>query len=102
MNAAVAATSSSKLPEYREGAIRNLLEDEQNLLGHLRELDIVPLLLVHTHLTGDETWLEDFAPYIRGARRWEVAEPDELCDELRRPLVRVFTEHRDDDGAQPP
>ena len=41
---------------------------EPNLLdARLAQLDPVPLLLVYTHLSGDETLLERCRPYIKGA-----------------------------------
>lgn len=89
------------LPEYQDHLVQRLLEDETLLLDRLRELDIIPLLLVHTHLTGDETWLDKFAPFVKGAWSFEVEAPEPLAEDLRLSLVQVFKVYRDEGRPLP-
>jgi len=91
-----------EMPEFREGVMQRLASDEADLIAHLRELDIVPLLLVHTHLTGDESWLDRLAPHIKGAWSFEVEAPEALCEELRQSAARVFRDYAASNRPLPP
>jgi 4-hydroxyacetophenone monooxygenase len=96
------SAQASQMPEHRAGALAALLQDEGRLLAHLRETHVVPLLLVHTHLAGDEGWLERFAPYIKGPWTFDEHAPDALKAELCRSLVAAFRGYRDSNRPLPP
>jgi len=91
-----------RLPEYRDDPFAAILEDETKLDGRLAELDTVPLLLVYTHLSGDEAMLDRFAPYIKGAWSFEEESPEELKAELRSALIATLREYRDAGRPLPP
>ncbi len=55
--------------------------------GHLPTL-----LMVHVHLTGDEVWLDRFAPYIRPPFFGGIAVPADLAQELRDRLFARLTD----------
>jgi 4-hydroxyacetophenone monooxygenase len=90
------------LPEQRPGVLEAVLEDESALLGRLRGAHIVPLLLVHAHLTGDESWLDRFAPYIEGPWSYEEHAPETLKEQLRQSFIRVLKTYRDGRRPLPP
>jgi 4-hydroxyacetophenone monooxygenase len=96
------SAQASQMPEHRAGALAGLLQDETFLIDQFREAHVVPLLLVHTHLTGDESWLERFAPYIKGPWTFDVHAPDELKAELGRSLLKVLKDYRDSGRPLPP
>jgi 4-hydroxyacetophenone monooxygenase len=83
------------LPEQRPNAIDILLQDEHLLEERLAALDPVPLLLVYTHLSGDEALLERFAPHIHGAWSYEVEAPEALKAELRHAMIATLKDYRD-------
>jgi 4-hydroxyacetophenone monooxygenase len=97
-----AADPASLPPEHRAGVLGALLQDEAALLARLREVDIVPLLLVHTHLTGEAAWLDRFAPHIKGAWSFEVEAPDALQEALRRSLAAAFRALHESGAPLPP
>jgi 4-hydroxyacetophenone monooxygenase len=76
-------------------------EDPQRLDAHLAQLDPVPLLLVYTHLSGDETLLERFRPHIKGAWSFEVDVPEDLQAELRAKTIATFREYAENDRPLP-
>lgn len=82
-------------PEYREGILGELLQEPSQLQARLLELDDVPLLLVYTHLSGDEDLLRRYAPHIKGAWAFEV----EPVPELKRELVAALIATLDDYAA---
>ena len=84
-----APSHAALLPENRPNALERLLADER-LAERLRNVDIVPLLLVTTHLRGDADWLERFGPHIKGPWSFDVDAPEELREELRQDLVRLL------------
>jgi hypothetical protein len=47
--------------------LNHTLGDATHLRAAIDEADIVPLLLVLAHLSGDEAILDEAAPYIHGA-----------------------------------
>jgi 4-hydroxyacetophenone monooxygenase len=65
-------------PEHRAGVLQELLAERDLLEARLMELDDVPLLLVYTHLSGDEALLQRYAPHIKGAWAFEVDPVPEL------------------------
>lgn len=91
-----------ELPELRENALAALLNDESLLAHNLRDLDIVPLLLVYTHLSGDDSMLDAFAPHIHGAWSFEVSPPDSLVARLHEALIDVLKGYRDNNRPLPP
>lgn len=93
---------SAELPEYRERPFDALLADDHLLEERLAQLDPVPLLLVYTHLTGDESLLARFAPYIKGAWSFEVDVPEQLGAELRVLIADAFRDFRANGSALPP
>lgn len=92
----------AQLPELRAGVLQALLQDEARLLDHLRGVHVVPLLLVHTHLTGDESWLDRFAPHIKGPWTFDEHAPEALKEELRQALVAALRAYREDGRGLPP
>ncbi|MCB2077503.1 MAG: NAD(P)/FAD-dependent oxidoreductase, partial [Novosphingobium sp.] len=62
----------------------------------------VPLLLVYTHLTGDESFLERYAPHIKGAWAFEVDDVPELKRALCQALVATFREYAEAGKPLPP
>ena len=71
-------------------ALRALVADKVRLADALKAADIVPLLLVYTHLSGDETMLERFRPLIKGAWSFEVESDEKLEAELREKLIATL------------
>ncbi len=96
------AHSAAMLPEYRDRPFDALLADVQQLDERLAELDPVPLLLVYTHLSGDESLLARFAPYIMGAWSFEVDVPEQLRAELRSRVAAAFKDYGAQGRALPP
>ena len=56
-------------------ALKLLVAEPDLLDARLAQLDPVPLLLVYTHLSGDENLLQRCRPYIKGAWSFEVDVP---------------------------
>lgn len=84
-------------------ALKKLVATDLQLLdAHLAALDPVPLLLVYTHLSGDETLLERFRPHINGAWSFEVDIPEPLQVELREKLIATFKDYVANDRPLPP
>ncbi|HEX7819692.1 MAG TPA: NAD(P)/FAD-dependent oxidoreductase [Sphingobium sp.] len=75
--------------------------DPKVLDAHLSQLDPVPLLLVYTHLSGDETLLEKFRPHIKGAWSFEVEVPEDLKAELRAKTIATFRDYAANDRPLP-
>ncbi len=69
---------SQEPPEYREGILAELLREPDLLEARLMALDDVPMLLVYTHLSGDESLLQRYAPHVKGAWAFEVEQVPEL------------------------
>ena len=70
--------------------LKNLVADRPRLADALKAADIVPLLLVYTHLSGDETMLDRFRPLIKGAWSFEVESDAVLEAELRDKLIATL------------
>ena len=84
-------------------SLKDLVASEPELLdAHLAALDPVPLLLVYTHLSGDETLLEKFRPHIKGAWSFEAEIPAELQAELRAKAIATFRDYAENDRPLPP
>lgn len=84
-------------------ALKELVAIAPDVLdAHLAALDPVPLLLVYTHLSGDETLLEKFRPHIKGAWSFEVEAPEDLQAELRRKAAATFRDYAENGRPLPP
>src|ERR1700712_1622810 len=84
-------------------ALKALVATDPHLLdAHLAQLDPVPLLLVYTHLSGDESLLDTFRPYIKGAWSFEAEVPETLQVELRQKLIATLKDYADNDRPLPP
>ena len=97
-----AALPSAAAPEHRAGVLQALLADRAQLEARLMALDDVPMLLVYTHLTGDESLLREYAPHIRGAWAFEVDEVPELKARLCKALMATFADYAASNRPLPP
>jgi 4-hydroxyacetophenone monooxygenase len=82
--------------------LKNLVADRTRLVDALKAADIVPLLLVYTHLSGDETMLDRFRPLIKGAWSFEVESDEALEAELRDKLIATLEHYANNGHALPP
>ena len=89
-------------PEYRPGVLQDLLADRANLEAHLLALDDVPMLLVYTHLSDDETLLQAYAPHIKGAWAFEVEQVPELKQRLVSALIATLEDYAANQRPLPP
>jgi 4-hydroxyacetophenone monooxygenase len=69
------------------------LGDTAQLRAALAEADIVPLLLVLAHLSGDDALLDEAAPFIHGAWNFMHTLPDGLQDRIRDRLLVVLSDY---------
>ena len=83
-------------------ALKALVGDRMHLEEALKAADVVPLLLVYTHLSGDESLLDAFRPHIKGAWSFEVEVPEALQGELRTKLIAALEEYAANDRPLPP
>jgi len=83
-------------------ALKALVSEPHLLDARLAELDPVPLLLVYTHLSGDESLLERCRPYIKGAWSFEVEIPADLQAELRSKVIATLTDYAETGRTLPP
>ncbi|MCB2061759.1 MAG: NAD(P)/FAD-dependent oxidoreductase, partial [Novosphingobium sp.] len=89
-------------PEHRESVFTDLLAEADLLENRLMALDDVPLLLVYTHLTEDESFLREYAPHIKGAWAFEVEDVPELKRRLCKALVATFRDYAESGRPLPP
>ncbi len=89
-------------PEYRADILGELLAERDLLEGRLMQLDDVPLLLVYTHLSGDETLMARYAPHIKGAWAFEVDYVPELKRELVASLIATLEDLAASGRSLPP
>lgn len=82
--------------------LKALVADRPRLVDALKAADPVPLLLVYTHLSGDETMLERFRPHIKGAWSFEVEAPEDLAAVLREKLVDTLEDYAASARPLPP
>ena len=82
--------------------LKNLVADRPRVADALKAADIVPLLLVYTHLSGDETMLERFRPLIKGAWSFEVENDEALEAELRDKLIATLEDYAKSGKSLPP
>ena len=84
-------------------AFQELIASPPEVLeAHLIALDPVPLLLVYTHLSGDESLLEKFRPHIKGAWSFEAEIPHDLQAELRARVAATFKDYATHNRPLPP
>lgn len=70
--------------------------DREALSRALEEANLETLLMVHTHLTQDKAFLEEFAPYIKPLYGTEPTQiPDSLAAELRERLEKLLSQGSD-------
>ena len=101
MNAETPSTRQ-EAPEYRPGILAELLAEPALLEDRLMALDDIPLLLVYTHLSGDEGLLQRYAPHVKGAWAFEVDDVPALKRELVRALIATFEDYAAKGKALPP
>ncbi len=89
-------------PEHRPGILNELLRDRKQLTHNLLALDDAPLLLVYTHLSGDEALMRRYAPHIKGAWSFEVESVPELKCELVDALIATFADYAAANRPLPP
>ncbi len=91
-------------PEHRPGVLQALIADNDAdvLEARLMQLDDVPLLLVYTHLTGDESLLQAYAPHIKGAWAFDVDDVPDLKRRLCKALIETFADYAAHDRPLPP
>lgn len=91
--------SSADNPEALKALVTT---DPAALDARLAQLDPVPLLLVYTHLSGDDIMLDAFRPYIKGAWSFEAEIPDTLQAQLRERLIATLRDYAENDRPLPP
>ena len=89
-------------PEYRPEALKDLLREKDMLEERLMALDDVPLLLVYTHLTGDESLFQAYAPHIKGAWSFDVDDVPDLKRRLCQALIATFEDYAATGRPLPP
>ena len=99
---AVPPPASHEPPEHHAGVLQELLAERDLLEDRLMQLDDVPLLLVYTHLSGNEALLQRYAPHIKGAWAFEVDPVPELKRELVRALIATFEDYAASGRPLPP
>src|SRR5271168_5415637 len=67
-----------------------LVADEALLDLALEGADAAPLLMVLVHLTGEEHWLDQVAPYIHGPWNFQESVPEDLKQRLRARMKEVL------------
>jgi 4-hydroxyacetophenone monooxygenase len=85
--------------------LHGLTADEQLLDLALEGADIAPLLMVLVHLSGEEHWLDEVAPYINGPWNFQESVPEPLKLRLRARMKEVlldFAAHGTPLPSQPP
>jgi 4-hydroxyacetophenone monooxygenase len=83
-------------------ALKSLVAEPDLLDARLAQLDPVPLLLVYTHLSGDEDLLQRCRPFIKGAWSFEVEVPQDLQAELRTKVIATLKGYAETGRALPP
>ena len=82
-----------------------LVSDGAALTLALEGADIAPLLMVLVHLSGEEHWLDEVAPYINGPWNFQESVPEELKARVRArtgEVLRAFAESGRPLPSEPP
>jgi 4-hydroxyacetophenone monooxygenase len=74
--------------ELMNNPFEAVVRDLSALRGALQEADVVPALMVLTHLSGDTGLLERAAPHIQGGWNYQASLPPALASEIRERLVQ--------------
>ena len=70
-----------------------LLKDPVLMRQALDGADLAPLLMAVVHLTGEEAWLDEVAPYITGPWNFQENAPSELKQRLRDRMRQALLDH---------
>lgn len=70
--------------------LRYLASDEARLRASLVQADVATLLMVLVQLSGEETWLDQLAPFIKGPWDYSVSVPPPLAAQVHDRLVEVI------------
>ena len=81
---------------------RVAVEDETTLRRALAEGDIAPLLMVLSHLGGDDALLEACRPYTKGPWNFMEEVPAALKRQVHDALVAVLRDYAEGDRTVPP
>lgn len=84
-----------------QATFQHAVQDEAALRTALAQADVVPSLLVLTHLTGNFDLLEQAAPYINGGWNYQQHVPQELCDTVADELANVLLDYAKHDRPMP-
>ena len=81
--------------------LRPLLADPDLMQQALDGADLAPLLMAVVHLTGEEAWLDEVAPYITGPWNFQENAPPELKQRLRDRMRQALLDHAASGGPLP-
>ena len=79
-----------------------VVADEPRLKNAMEGSDIATLAMVLVQLTGDESVLEDIAPFIRGPWDYAVSLPDDESDDIRARLIETMQAYAREGRDLPP
>ncbi|MGE0225912.1 MAG: flavin-containing monooxygenase [Acetobacteraceae bacterium] len=72
---------------------RALTRDEALMTQALQGADLAPLLMVLVHLSGEEAWLDDVAPFIAGPWNFHENAPESVKQRVRDRLRAVLMDY---------
>src|SRR5262249_3838891 len=78
------------MPDSASEQARLACLDESRRRQAIDGADVVPLMLSLVHLTGDQRWLEEAAPHIKGGWSYLADLPADLQRRIRDELVRTL------------
>src|SRR5260370_15494555 len=79
-------------PTIRQEEFQRSVSDIDLLKNSLADADIIPQLLLHAQLSGDDSLLSEARPYIAGAWSYMESIPEGLRNTIRARLVDVLTQ----------
>ncbi|HEY8708100.1 MAG TPA: hypothetical protein VIM34_08885 [Burkholderiaceae bacterium] len=71
-------------------AMQQLVADEARLRAALAQADVATILMALVHLSGEEAWLDELRPYIKGPWDYSVTVPAPLVRTVHDRLVEVL------------
>lgn len=77
-------------PTIRQEDFQRAVSDIELLEKSLADADIVPQLLLHAQLSGDDSLLSEAQPYITGAWNYMESIPEGLRNTIRARLVEIL------------